>query len=102
LPSALLATQGAATAASPLAAAFLKNVLRFMLFPSQPHFHISNLKFQISNFVLQPEVAQAVQARRHRIGKAQKLDYFFSYLLKFRGPTSAPYTFPAASAATPS
>jgi hypothetical protein len=44
LLSALLATPGATATASPLAAAFRKNVLLFMLFPSGPQFQISNAR----------------------------------------------------------
>src|SRR5260221_5786663 len=95
LLSALLATPGATAAASPLAAAFRKNVLRFMSFPS-------STQFQISNLLLQPDVTLAIHSHQDRIGKPEHRCYFLTYLLKFRGPTSAPYTLPASSAATPS
>src|ERR1700674_4937678 len=73
LLSAPLAIPGATAAASPLAAAFRKNVLRFMSFPSKPQFQIYfksqilNLKFDFA-FNATPVVHQ----RQDRIGKPQE------------------------------
>src|SRR5580700_10818288 len=48
LVSALLATLGAIAAATPLAAALRKNVLRLISFSSQVKFQISNFKFSFA------------------------------------------------------